>query len=340
VIGPGLRSRVAIANSVSRSREGVLKGDPVGDEPLNSAGRIRPPGPAAIAPAWGSPLARLVPYVFAVTTGFQVLAFIVVRPEQLGFDARLYADATKAWLTGGDPWSVASVGIFFAAPPPSMLPFVPFAFLPGLATSVIWIVGSFVVAAMALRSLRAPMWWLISWPIVDGCLVGNANVAVFAALVLAGGRFATFAPLAKIYTIAPLVGERAWRTLIVAAVILITTLPVLPWGDYLAGFDRIATNLRQVAGTTSIFGQPALMALAVIALLSLGIRRASWLTVPVLWPYTQPHYLAPSIPAMSPWLAIAWSFPHPLVVLGSLVIEAVVQRLPPFDARPRSASPT
>ena len=291
--------------------------------------RIAPPGPREIAPGWDSGWARLVPYVFAVTTGFQILAFMVVRPEQLGFDARLYADAARAWLTGADPWSVASVGIFFAAPPPSLLPFVPFAFLPAVVTTLTWIIGSIVLAALALRSLGAPMWWLISWPIVDGALIGNANVAVLALLVIASGRLGALAPLAKVYAAAPLVGDRRWRTLLIAMVIVVATIPVLPWATYLADFDRISSNLRQVAGTTSVFGQPILMATGVVALLSLGIRRASWLAVPVLWPYTQPHYLAPSTPAMSPLLAVAWSFPHPFVVLGSIVVEAVATRLRP-----------
>lgn len=269
----------------------------------------------------------MVPYVFAVTTGFQVLAFIVVRPEQLGFDARLYADAARAWLTGADPWSVASVGIHYAAPPPSLLPFAPFAFLPGPVTSLVWIVGSFVLAALALRSLGAPMWWLVSWPIVDGCLIGNANVAVLAFLVIAGGRLGALAPLAKLYAVAPLIGERRWRTLLLAAVIVIATFPILPWTTYFNDFDRVTASLRQVAGTTSVFGEPILMAVAVVALLALGIRRASWLAVPVLWPYTQPHYMAPSTPALSPWLAVAWSFPHPMIVLGSVVVEAGAVRL-------------
>src|SRR4051812_29818203 len=41
------------------------------------------------------------------------------------FDARLYLDATRAWLAGGDPWAVQLAGNYFAAPPPTLLAFAP-----------------------------------------------------------------------------------------------------------------------------------------------------------------------------------------------------------------------
>src|SRR4051812_46278458 len=48
----------------------------------------------------------------------------------LYFDARLYLDAPETWLKGGNPWSVDLAGNFFAAPPTSMIPLIPFALLP------------------------------------------------------------------------------------------------------------------------------------------------------------------------------------------------------------------
>lgn len=280
----------------------------------------------ARAPAWDSRLARLVPYVFAVTTGFRILVYVVVSHEQIGFDARLYTAATRAWLEGQDPWKVSYLGVHFGAPPPTLLAFVPFVILPDLAISVVWVVGSFVLAALALRALHMPAWWLIFWPIVDGAMVGNPDVAILSLLVIARGRLAVLAPILKIYAMAPLLGERRFRTIAMTVAILAISAPVLPWGVWLSELPAISERLISVAATTSIFGNVPLMIAGAIALLLLGVRRASWLAVPVLWPSTQPHYLAMSVPALSPWLAIAWSFPHPLIVVSAVAVEAIVRR--------------
>lgn len=296
---------------------------------------MSPPGPAELAPGWSSELGRVVPYVFAVTTAVQLVAVLAYQPLQIGFDARLYAAAARAWLTGGDPWQVSDQGVFFAAPPPSLVLSAPFAFLPPELTTVVSVVGLVAIAWAALRSLGAPMWWLLWWPLVSGCMVGSADVAVLGLLVIASGRLAWIAPLAKIYAFAPIVAERRWRAVIYAAIALVVTAPLLPWRQFLDAGPVVVDHLRSVAATTSVFGSPILMGIAVIALLSLGIRRAGWLAVPVLWPYTQPHYLAPSVPALSPVLAIAWSFPHPLIVLAGIVTEAVLRSPIPRTLRAR-----
>jgi hypothetical protein len=44
---------------------------------------------------------------------FQESSFLV--------DARVYVDAARTWLAGGDPWSVNLGGLYFAAPPPTLL---------------------------------------------------------------------------------------------------------------------------------------------------------------------------------------------------------------------------
>jgi hypothetical protein len=284
---------------------------------------IAPPGPAALAPGWSTPLARLVPYVFAVTTGLQLAGVLAYQPMQVGFDARLYSAAAQAWLTGGNPWLVSDLGVHFAAPPPSLLLFAPFAFLPEVLVTWIWVLGSIAVAVAALRALGAPMWWLLWWPIASGCLVGSADIVVLGLLVI-GRRAGWLAPLAKVYAFLPLLAERRWTSVLVAAAALLATAPILPWGMFFAGLPAISEHLARVAATTSVFGMPILFVIGVVALLALGLRRAGWLAVPVLWPSTQPHYLVSSIPAMSPTLALAWSFPHPLVVVSGVVLEVVL----------------
>jgi hypothetical protein len=217
---------------------------------------------------------------------------------------------------------VSSLGIYFGAPPPTLLVFAPLTLLPETVSVWLVILGSLALAAAAFRSIGMPLWWLFAWPVVDGSLVGNPDVALLAVLVLNRGRLSWLAPYLKIYGVFPLIGERRIRPLTLAGVGLVVTFAILPWATWWNELPLISQRLAQVSDSTSIYGYPVLMVIAAAALLALGLRRASWLAVPVLWPYTQPHYLAMSLPALSPWLAVAWSFPHPFVVAGSIVIEA------------------
>ena len=275
---------------------------------------------AAAAGAWVSRL--WLPIVFAVADGYRVAVF-AVRPASLGFDARLYAKAADAWLSGGDPWAVSDRFWHFAAPPPTLLLFAPFARLPEELTAAIWMIGSIVLAAAAVRRLGLPGWWVLFPGIVDSVLVANPNAVVLALLVLAGGRLAPLAVTLKVYAVVPLVAERRWKPLAAAGGLLAATVPLLPWGLWWAQLPRITSTLATQAETTSVFGSPVLMALGVVALLSLGLRQAGWLAVPLLWPSTQPHYTAISVPGLTPFLAAAWCLPSPPIMLGSVVLLAL-----------------
>ena len=266
----------------------------------------------------------VVPAAFLGLSTVVVLKY-VYTPVWLGIDASLYAAASAAWIQGADPWAVNQAGIYYAAPPPTLLAFLPFAWLPSLLVSLVWIVGSFILAWVAVRALKLPLWWMAFPPIVDAALVGNPDVAVVALLVVAGGRLGPLAPFLKIYAIIPMLGERRWRQLALTSVLLGATWFVLPWDRWLAQLPVITTHLINTSATTSVFGQPALMVIAGIALLSLGLRRAGWLAVPILWPYTQFHYAAISVPGLTPYLALAWCFPTPEVWLASTCVFAVYQ---------------
>jgi hypothetical protein len=265
-----------------------------------------------------------------VPLGFLGLDLVVlakyVEPSVLvGFDASLYAEASRAWLEGTDPWQVSQQGIFYGAPPPTLVPFALFAFLPGIVTSLIWIIGSAALAALAIRALRLAWWWLAFPPIVDSVLVGNPDVAVLAALVVAGGRLDVVAPFLKIYALVPMVGERRWRSVVVCLAALAASLLVLPWSSWIAQLPAITANLATTSETTSVYGQPVLMLMAVVVLLALGLRRAGWLSVPLLWPHTQLHYLAISVPGLTPFLALAWCFPTPEMLLLSTAVFALIE---------------
>jgi len=99
-------------------------------------------------------------------------------------------------------------------------------------------------------------------PIVDGILVGSANVAVLALLVVPARRLGPLASFLKIYALLPMVGERRWRDVAVTLGLLAATAIILPWSSWFAQLDTINANLARTSSTTSVFGHPVLMAIA------------------------------------------------------------------------------
>ena len=277
----------------------------------------------------------VVPAGFVAMT-LAVIGKYLVTPTWLGFDASLYAAASAAWLAGSDPWAVSQAGIYYAAPPPTLLVFMPFASLPPLTVSVIWILGSFALAGLAIRSLRLPIWWMAFPPLVDAALVGNPDAAVLALLVVGGGRLGALAPFFKIYAVVPMIGERRWRQVGLTGALLTATAFVLPWATWFADLPVITANLASTAAfqTTSVYGSPNLMAIAIVVLLAMGMRRAGWLAVPLLWPSTQFHYMAIAVPGLTPYLALAWCIPMPEARLAATGAFVIYQRVVSRDRAP------
>jgi hypothetical protein len=265
---------------------------------------------------------RLLPFVFVLVTGFRASLFLLL-PQDTGVDARLYADASRIWLDGGDPWLTRTTvdGLYFASTPPTLLLFAPFAHIDPWLTTVIWMTGLSLLAALALREMHLPAWWLAFPPLSDAIIQGNPDALVFAMLILGGGRLAWLAVFGKMYAVIPALsyGRRAMAPIAVA---LALTLPILPWGQYLADLPQIVANLDVQATHSSTWGTPFVF-IAAPALLLLG-RRSLWLAVPAIWPSAQPHYGASSIPGLSPVIALFWAFPHPASLTVGLVLEVVL----------------
>jgi len=81
---------------------------------------------------------RLLLVVFGVSAALRILRD-VLYPYNLGFDARLFTDAARVWLAGGNPWAQPyEFGFYYAAPPPSLLVMAPFALLPSRPGSSAW----------------------------------------------------------------------------------------------------------------------------------------------------------------------------------------------------------
>jgi hypothetical protein len=188
------------------------------------------------------------------------------------------------------------------------------------------------------------MWWLTFWPIVEGAMVGNPDGAVLFALVAVGRRVEVLAPIMKVYAVFPLIGERRWRSLILLVLILLASAPILPWSQWIEALPSSTRAFEAFAQPSAALGHPVLVLIAMIALASFGIRRAAWLAVPVLWPWTQPHYYSMSIPALTPTLAIIWGLPiaAPGLVFSAVVVSAIGFRIWPLrpltPARPWLAS--
>lgn len=253
---------------------------------------------------------RLLLVAFGIPAALRILVD-VVWPYNLGFDARLYTDAARVWLSGGNPWAQPyELGFYYAAPPPSLLVMAPFTLLPSQAAGIFGVVLLAVLALAALRALGLPAYWVFFVPILDGILVGSLDVATLAALVVFGGRFASLAPFLKIYGAVPMIGERRWRALAVSGLAVAVTAPILPWQMFLESLPDVASHLSSQSMSTSVWSSIPLMVVFALGLLSLGLRRAGWLAVPILWPSTQPHYGAISLPvvATSMILAVGYTF--------------------------------
>ncbi len=251
------------------------------------------------------------------------MRILVISAASPGFDGKLYRTATLAWLHGGDPWAVYDGAIRFAAPPPSLLAMLPFALVPE-TVAVAAIIGLGIGGtAWALRRLHLPLWWLAFPPFVDGLWNANPHVLVLPLLV---AGLAPVATLVKLYALPVPVLRGEWRAVIVTGVVLLVTVPFLPWGTYIAQFPDIAASLaEQSDGGMSALAIPILVPVAAVALLLMGRRRAAWWIVPLLWPSTQWYYTSMVMPATTLLAAFVVAVPVPFATtLGAVVVAAEV----------------
>jgi hypothetical protein len=277
---------------------------------------------------------RLAGWILAVW--FLVLASplllgYLADPTTLFFDARLYADGTRAWIAGSNPWDVTYHGVYYAAPPPSLLPLAPFTLLP---TPFDWMaVGALVVGAtiLTIRMLRLPWWWLLFPPVVQGVLSGNVQMLLIP-FILGGGGW--LAALLKVYALVPLAFLGKWRQVGLALLIIVVTIPILPWGTYLANLAVINDRLDAQTGYGLTFQQSALLLLpSLVAFAAIGREKSAWLAVPALWPSQQWYYASLALPVRSALVGAIIAVP----VVGSGALALFVYALVTVLARRRTA---
>jgi hypothetical protein len=270
----------------------------------------------------------IVPLAFAVGSA-QTVLIAFLEPRIVGAHALLYTDAARAWLSGGDPWQVGPPGAIFGGPPTLFLPYLPFVALPPDVTRLAWVVGAAVVSAWSLRRLGLPRYWITFPPIVQAIVLGHPEFLVLWLLVLgfsprAWRRLSGLAALVKPYGGLALLAERRWAAIGIGLLVLVATLPILPWARFVSELPQIGATIARQAHGDSTFGDPLLMVVAVVALGSLGLRRALWLATPLLWPYAQPTYKVMTVSQLSPLLATFWALPIPGATLAGVIVEAVL----------------
>jgi hypothetical protein len=269
----------------------------------------------------------VLPIVFLGVSGYWFASFLI-GPDAFGYDARLYAFAARAMIQGQDPWYVERFGGNFAGPPTTLVPYLPFAYLPEPLVAAIWIIGSLLLAIWILRRLNLPPWWLAFPPLFVPIVTGSVEV-LMVAILISGGSLSGLAAVVKPYAGLVLLAERRWRAMMVAAVVTLVTLPLLPWGTFVSDLPHIAERLQVQSSTSNAFGNVPLTLVAGVALLSMGVRRALWLATPVLWPSPQIYYAAMTLPVITPIIALCWALDFPGAMVVGIVLGAIGLRLKP-----------
>lgn len=267
----------------------------------------------------------VLPVVFAVFSARFVLES-VVDFRGVGSHAAIYTAAASAWLAGGDPWLVGPPAAVFSGPPPMLLPFVPFVGVPVDLTRIIWVVGGILLAFWTFRRLGLPGYWIAFPPLFQVIRLGHPEVLVLWLLVV-GGAVSGLAAVIKPYAGAALLAERRWSAIALAATVVLVTAPFLPWPRFFSELPMILENLAAQSHGDSVFGQPVLMVIAVVALLGLGLRRGLWLAAPLLLPNAQTGYKVASVPQLSPLVAVFWAIPIPGATLAGVVTEALLLQI-------------
>jgi hypothetical protein len=263
----------------------------------------------------------------------------LVMQGRFGLDLRLYRDAAILALDGGNPWRTLPGGGSFAAPPPTLLFYLPTAFvsLP-VATAAAMIIG-IGSAFWIVRRLDLPWWWLAFPPLVESIVVGNPDASVLA-LVLITGPAAGLGAALKVYAAIPLLAQRRWRALAVTVGLFALSLPL--WPEYVASLETVRQALAAQAITLSAWASWALVP-AMGALYALRRHGAEWLVVPAVWPYTQGHYATIAMPALksSRLAAAIMSLAIPLApVAAVLAFAAQVVIRQRSQADPREPQPS
>jgi hypothetical protein len=181
-----------------------------------------------------------------------------------------------------------------------------------------------------------PIWWVLFPPLAHAIWNGNPQTISLALLLAGGSIAASVGVLLKLYTGLALAFR--WRDALIAAVVLIATLPFVPWQLYL---DHSATISEHVATSWngSAWRFPVLLPFVVLAIWILRKEGGAWYAVGSLWPGTQFYYVSMALPAIvkRPLVVAALALPVPLMT-PVIVMLLAARRLVLVRRRPDASS--
>jgi hypothetical protein len=268
---------------------------------------------------------------FTAMSVYRVIGPAIIGPVDLGWDAVVYTRAARALLEGGNPWLAGIPNATFAAPPPSLIPFLPFAYLPETVVQATWVGLSVLAAIYVIRRLRLAWWWLLFPPLLLAVAAGSSALPLVALLVRGGVYADAAAAVGRIYAAVPLALLGRWRALVVAGLVITVTAPFLAWDRYVRDLPAISALLaEQSGGGNSATAIPILIPVAVVGLILLGRRKAAWLAVPALWPNAQEYYAVIALPVAAevPIATMAMATPlTPGIIAVGLFLQGAWDRL-------------
>jgi hypothetical protein len=268
---------------------------------------------------------------FTTMSVYRVIGPAIAGPVDFGWDAVVYTRAARALLDGGNPWLAGIPNATFAAPPPSLIPFLPFAYLPEPVVQATWVGLGIVAAIYVIRRLRLAWWWLLFPPLLLSMAAGSSALPLVALLVRGGIYGDAAGAVGRIYSAVPLALLGRWRALLVAGLTIVATAPFLAWDRYLRDLPVITARLaEQSGGGNSATAIPILIPVALLGLFLLGRRKAAWLAVPALWPNAQEYYAVIALPVAAevPLATMAMATPLvPGIIAVGLFLQGAWDRL-------------
>jgi hypothetical protein len=220
----------------------------------------------------------------------------------------------------------------------------PLTVVPEIVFVAAWISLQALAAIYTVRRLQLPWWWIAFPPMVNGVLAGNPSPLVIALLVAAHPVVKTLAPLVKVYAGLPLLGERRWRAILLAAIAGGLTIAFAPhlWAEFVVGsMGRTNLVLTESKGGFSAFTNPVLLPGAVAALVLIArrdLRAAGWLLPIALWPGSQFHWSTLAMPVMTLPMAYLLALPAHGLPPVAVMVYAVLGEIRNYRAKRADAS--
>ena len=295
---------------------------------------------------------RATPLVLALWFAIASTALIVGRvllggPFWFGSEAVLGAHAARALLAGGNPWTTQFLGSTFTAPPPSLLPYLPFVVLPDEIVAAAWVVIAAASSVYAVRKLNLAPYWLAFPPLVAGMIAGSPAPLMLALLLRAAGAdnlrgvaFNAAAIVLHPFAALPTLALGRWRAALLALDIALVSVPFLAWAAFIGTAGGVAAAIAlQTNGGLSAAVSPALFILAGAGLIALGPKRGAWLIVPALWPNSPFAYAVLALPVLAdmPLIAAALASPAtPGLIAYGIAAECGLEGLRLRQRKPAS----